>query len=82
MNILIIEDDKEIRKILADCLSEAGYKVSEEGDGNRAEIAMKSGNYDLILLDLMLPRQKNPKMYMKLRKLRKSRPSTMPHLYT
>ena len=55
MNILIIEDDKEIRKILADCLSEAGYKVSEEGDGNRAEIAIKSGNYDLILLDLMLP---------------------------
>ena len=55
MNILIIEDDKEIRKILADCLSDAGYRVSEEGDGNRAEIAMRNGSYDLILLDLMLP---------------------------
>ena len=55
MNILIIEDDKEIRKILAECLVAAGYDVSEESDGNRAEIAMHSGKYDLILLDLMLP---------------------------
>lgn len=55
MNILIVEDDKEIRKILNDCLILAGYNVSEEGDGNRAEIAMRNDNYDLILLDLMLP---------------------------
>lgn len=55
MNILIVEDDKEIRKILNDCLISAGYNVSEEGDGNRAEIAMRNDNYDLILLDLMLP---------------------------
>ena len=53
--ILVIEDDREIRKILVQCLGKAGYKVSEEGDGNRAEIAMKNGRYDLILLDLMLP---------------------------
>lgn len=53
--ILVIEDDREIRKILVQCLEKAGYKVSEEGDGNRAEIAMKNGRYDLILLDLMLP---------------------------
>lgn len=55
MNILIVEDDKEIRKILNDCLSLAGYNVSEVEDGNRAEIAMRNDNYDLILLDLMMP---------------------------
>ena len=54
-DILIIEDDKEIRKILSECLNGAGYKVFEEGDGNYAEIALKNKSFDLILLDLMLP---------------------------
>ena len=52
--ILVIEDDKEINKMLSSFLEEQGYEVISVFDGREASRKMKE-EYDLILMDLMLP---------------------------
>jgi two-component system phosphate regulon response regulator PhoB len=53
--ILIVEDEKDIREVLAFNLKREGFGVLEAGDGRHAlELAMEK-KPDLILLDLMLP---------------------------
>jgi len=53
--ILVIEDDKAIRRGLVDALAYAGHDVVETGDGQAGlELALESG-VDLVLLDVMLP---------------------------
>lgn len=52
--ILVIEDDKEINKMLSSFLKEQGYEVISVFDGREASRKLKE-EYDLILMDLMLP---------------------------
>ena len=54
-NILIIEDDADIAAIERDYLSLAGFDVTIEPDGTRGLQAALTGDFDLLLLDLMLP---------------------------
>ena len=54
-NILIIEDDADIAAIERDYLSLAGYDVTVEPDGSAGLNAALTGDFDLLLLDLMLP---------------------------
>ncbi len=54
-SILFIEDEKFIAEMYSDVLRQAGFSVQIEGDGVRGYEIAKSGNYDLVLLDLMLP---------------------------
>lgn len=53
--ILIIEDDEDIAFIEKDYLELAGYEVQIENNGTKGLAEAKTGNYDLILLDVMLP---------------------------
>jgi DNA-binding response OmpR family regulator len=53
--ILIIEDDKEIAAIEKDFLEINGYEVDIAHDGLEGQQLALSGNYALIILDLMLP---------------------------
>ncbi len=53
--ILIIEDDKEISMLERDYLEINGFEVDIISDGSKAAAAALSGDYALILLDLMLP---------------------------
>lgn len=53
--ILIIEDDEAIRKILTEPLAAEGYEVSAASDGAEGIAVFQKQNFDLILLDLMLP---------------------------
>ena len=55
MKILLIEDDLEISKLLADFLLENGYEVLCQYDGLHVLDSLREDNIDLILLDLMLP---------------------------
>ena len=55
MKILIIEDDKSLSQSIGKGLRQAGYAVEICGDGVRGMEMAASGDYDLILLDLMLP---------------------------
>lgn len=53
--ILIIEDDKEINQMLAKFLSEKEFSVLQAFDGKQASELLKKQQYDLVLMDLMLP---------------------------
>ena len=53
--ILIIEDDKEIAAIERDFLELNGFEVVIENDGIKGQSQALSGNFMLIILDLMLP---------------------------
>ena len=54
--VLIVEDDPDILEMLGAWLTEAGYETSEAQDGMEAIDRFAEGQYDLILLDLMLPK--------------------------
>jgi len=54
-NILIIEDDKFLRDLIARKLLKEGYKVSEAIDGEEGMKKVKEEKPDLVLLDLILP---------------------------
>ena len=53
--ILIVEDDVDISELLQSWLTEAGYQTAEAEDGLKALEVFESGQFDLVLLDLMLP---------------------------
>lgn len=55
MKILLIEDDLEISKLLAEFLQENGYEVLCQYDGLHVLDCLRENNIDLILLDIMLP---------------------------
>jgi two-component system alkaline phosphatase synthesis response regulator PhoP len=55
--ILIVEDDRDIALGLEEDLARHGYEVATVGDGEKAVRSGKEDAWDLILLDLMLPRK-------------------------
>ena len=55
IEILIVEDDEDINKLLYNILSKKGYKVRSAFSGSEAIMCLEQFNYDLVLLDLMLP---------------------------
>ena len=54
--ILVVEDEKDIQNIIKAFLENAEYKVETADDGLDAINLIQNNNYDLILLDIMLPR--------------------------
>jgi DNA-binding NtrC family response regulator len=57
VDILIIEDEVEIREALADILRPAGHAIVEAGDGERATALLAERAFDVILSDVRLPGQ-------------------------
>ncbi|MEY4451644.1 MAG: hypothetical protein RLZZ380_765 [Actinomycetota bacterium] len=55
IKILVVDDEPNIRDLLASGLRFAGFSVLAVGNGNDAVVAAEKGNPDLILLDVMLP---------------------------
>ena len=55
--ILIVEDEKEIRNILKVYLLTAGYEVTEAADGEEAMKIFYEKPFDLVVLDIMLPKK-------------------------
>ena len=53
--VLIVEDDREIRKLLKDYLTGYDYDVTEAKEGNQASELIASECFDVILMDMMLP---------------------------
>ena len=54
-NILVVEDDLDIRKLISFNLENEGHQVFEANDGEVGIDKARNNNPDLILLDLMLP---------------------------
>jgi DNA-binding NtrC family response regulator len=55
-SILIIDDEKAIRKTLTEILGFEGYKIDEAADGEEGLRKFKEKNYDLILCDIKMPK--------------------------
>ena len=54
--LLIVEDEQDIRELYSEILREEGYEVIEAWDGQVGLKEALSGKFDLILLDIMLPK--------------------------
>ncbi len=55
-NILIVEDELDIQELLCAYLQEAGYQTVAAGDGVTALALFQEQPFDLVLLDIMLPK--------------------------
>ena len=57
MRLLLAEDERRVRAFVARGLSEEGFQVRETGDGAEALDLLEAEQFDLLLLDWMLPRR-------------------------
>jgi two-component system nitrogen regulation response regulator NtrX len=55
-DILIIDDEKAIRKTLSEILSFEGYKIDEASDGEEGLKKFKDKSYDVVLCDIKMPK--------------------------
>ena len=69
MRVLLVEDKPEMAKRLADGLSEASYTVDVALNGMDGRRLIESGEYALIILDVMLPGLNGWQLQQQIRKL-------------
>lgn len=55
-NILIVDDERAIRKTLSEILSYEGFKVEEAADGEEGWKLFSEKNYDVVLCDIKMPK--------------------------
>jgi len=72
--VLVIEDDSAIREGVVDALQYQGYTTLEAADGRTGAQTAMSAEYDLLLLDLVLPGRDGLEILRELRKLRPTLP--------
>jgi len=53
--ILVVDDEADIRALLAEILTDEGYAVTTAADAAEARSARRSGDFDLVLLDIWMP---------------------------
>ncbi len=56
MKILIVDDETNIRNVVREYAEFEGYEVDEAGDGMEAVAKVKAEDYDVIIMDVMMPR--------------------------
>lgn len=66
--ILLVEDDQFTRDVYVEMLEDEGYQVSQATDGEEGYQMMKEGGYDLVLLDILLPKLDGFEILKKLKK--------------
>ena len=54
--ILVVEDDNQIQELIVEFLSSQDYVVDTANDGVEGYERFKEGEYDLVILDVMMPR--------------------------
>ena len=56
MRVLVVEDEPDLLRVIAQALREAGYAVDEAADGEDGLYKATTWDYDAIVLDWMLPK--------------------------
>ena len=69
MRILIVDDEKMIREVLQEYVEFAGYEGVQAADGAEAVALCKDGHFDLVLMDVMMPRMDGFTAVKEIRKL-------------
>ncbi len=77
MHILVVEDDARIAAFVRKGLEESGYHVTVARDGEEGFLDARYNDYDLIVLDLMLPKMDGMEVARKLRAAGKATPILM-----
>jgi two-component system OmpR family response regulator len=54
-HVLIVDDDRQLRALVAKFLGEHGIRVTQAGNGREMMNALDAGRFDLVVLDLMMP---------------------------
>jgi DNA-binding response OmpR family regulator len=77
MKILVVEDDRKVAGFIEQGLKEEGYAVDVAPDGDEATMLAHVYEYDLILLDLVLPKKNGFQVAQELRREGRSTPIMM-----
>ncbi|MDP3982467.1 MAG: response regulator [bacterium] len=64
--ILVVEDDQFIRDLYVELLKDEGYKVDSGKNGVEGYEKMSKGGYDLVLLDIIMPKMDGMQVMVKL----------------
>ena len=56
-NILLVEDDTELRDKIKEALEKAGYSVVCAGNGNEATLKLKNQEFEMVVSDLNMPKK-------------------------
>lgn len=54
--VMVVDDDLYIRELYVEILNDEGYIVDSAVNGEEAYAKLKTGGYDLVLLDIMMPK--------------------------
>jgi DNA-binding response OmpR family regulator len=68
MRVLLVEDHKPLVRALRQGLEEEGFAVDTALDGEEADYKARTANYDVIILDLMLPKEDGTSLLQKWRR--------------
>lgn len=72
MRVLVVEDEPDLRRLIAQALRENGYAVDDAPDGQEGLYKATTWEYDAIVLDLMLPKISGLDLLQTLRKTHKT----------
>lgn len=67
VQILVVEDDNDINNLLGDIIRKSGYSVQSAYSGTEAMLYIEKQEWDMVLLDLMLPGITGEEVLLKLR---------------
>lgn len=70
--ILVVEDENDINKLLCSILENKGYNTRSAFSGSEAFMCVKDKNWDMILLDLMIPGISGEEVIVKIREITKA----------
>ena len=75
--ILIVDDDKSIRKTLRDILEFEKYEVDEAADGLECIVKVKQNSFDVIIMDVKMPKMDGMEAIEKIQQLSSDTPVVM-----
>jgi DNA-binding NtrC family response regulator len=75
--LLVVDDDEGVRQVLGEALGQAGYRVTSVESGEKAVAAVREAPFDLVILDMVLPRVDGMEVLKELTAIRAETPVIM-----
>lgn len=77
MKVLIVDDEELIRNVIKEYLQLNDYEYDEASDGSDAILKVKNDNFDIIIMDIMMPKMDGYEAVKKIREFNKNIPVIM-----